>query len=124
VLQRDITMNVRASRTLAITLSAGFALLGCGAGSGGSPSTPEATACRDRTPSTILHRYIDRARARADHRLVRLAEHPPKAMRSGTREVALAAAVYASSRPTAERRVAYSVCSFELRRVLTKKGSS
>jgi hypothetical protein len=82
-------------------------------------------ACRGRRAGEVRRRYLRVTRPVAvDRRLAKLAADPPKNLRGGDASVALAAAVYASTRPAAGRAEAYAACRFELSRVLTKKGSS
>jgi hypothetical protein len=80
--------------------------------------------CRHHKPATIRARYLPVARRRGtDPELLRLASDPPARLRRPASAAGLAAAVYAATRPVAERPVAFAVCRVELRRVTAKKGS-
>lgn len=91
-----------------------------------SPSAVTARAsCRHQTPGEVRARFLPQARRlRADASLLKLATRPPKRLRSASSSTSLAAAVYAVTRPAAERPHAFAACRTELRRFTAKKGSS
>jgi hypothetical protein len=82
-------------------------------------------ACKGKSPATIRRAFLNRARhTGGDKHLLELAAHPSKALRQSPAYAGMAAALYASSRPKAQRRDAFAGCAFELRRVSKTKGSS
>jgi hypothetical protein len=81
--------------------------------------------CRHRTPAAIRARYLSGARRLGiDPALLKLASAPPARLRGAAPAAGLAAAVYAATRPVADRPWAFAGCRSELRRVTAKKGSS
>jgi hypothetical protein len=77
--------------------------------------------CRGMTPAGVRRAYLKRVRhAEGSSILLKLALHPPKAMRRGPAAAGLAAAIYASSRPSSQRADAFAACNYELQKTETR----
>lgn len=141
----DWRCGVSALPMVAVAALAGGAVLGCGGGSAGGSSRPEAVvqaatlpspsargaasraalaagrrACRSRRPGVVRDRYLAEARrsrvGASQERFLDTAADPSRAVRGGLAYGQLAARVYALSLPSAERRDGYLGCAFELAR--------
>jgi hypothetical protein len=79
--------------------------------------------CRSGSTEQIRRRFLSRARtsaSRADARFLELAANPPRSASPPAR-AALAARVYAMTRPKAVRAGAYSGCAYELSKKTSKE---